>query len=246
MGASLIGTPVPATRLHMVRNGIVAGMPIMLGYLPVALTYGVLAGRSGMTMVELTLMSVLVFAGAAQFLAVGMVASGTGIIEIILATFVLNFRHFIMSFSFVNRLKGIAVKAKLPMALGLTDETFAMSSLYKDPADERHGAYFYASLILTAYVSWVAGSFFGGVLGDVMPERLSDSMGIALYAMFIGLLIPSLKGSVRVASIAGAAMLINFICQSFEMSEGWSIVLGTVLGGFLGIWMPDEEGGEGK
>jgi 4-azaleucine resistance transporter AzlC len=231
-----------SNRLHMMRRGILAGLPIMLGYLPIALTYGVLANQSGMSNIELTLMSVLVFAGAAQFLAVGMVAAGAGMIEIIIATFVLNFRHFVMSLSFVNQLKNIALRAKIPLTLGLTDETFTVSALYRKEAKEDHGGWFYAALILTAYTSWVGGSFIGGILGDVMPSRLSDSMGVALYAMFVGLLVPSVKKHYRIAFIAIAAMLINFFCQSLGMNQGWAIVVGTVIGGFSGIWiLTDEE-----
>ncbi|MBN8233609.1 AzlC family ABC transporter permease [Halobacillus kuroshimensis] len=230
-----------SSRMHMVQRGITAGFPIMLGYLPVALTYGVLAGQSGMTNLELTLMSVLVFAGAAQFLAVGMVAAGTGFVEIVTAVFVLNFRHFVMGLSFVNRLKTMALRAKLPLTLGLTDETFTVSTLYKKEAAEPYGAYFYASLMLTAYASWVGGSFLGGVLGDVIPARLSDSMGVALYAMFIGLLIPSVKRNGRIAMIAVTALLINYLCQRMGMNQGWAIVAGTLAGGLSGIWILGEE-----
>ncbi|MFG6149565.1 AzlC family ABC transporter permease [Halobacillus sp. B23F22_1] len=229
------------SRFQMVRRGIMAGFPIMLGYIPVALTYGVLASQSGMTNIELTLMSVLVFAGAAQFLAVSMAAAGTGAIEIIIATFVLNFRHFVMSLSFMNRLRSIGLRAKVPLALGLTDETFTMSSLHKREAKEEFGSWFYASLMLTAYFSWVGGSFLGGVLGDVIPQRLSESMGVALYAMFIGLLIPSVKKYNRIAYIALAAMVINYLCQIWGMSQGWAIVVGTLLGGAAGIWILDDE-----
>ncbi|RWZ55255.1 branched-chain amino acid ABC transporter permease [Halobacillus fulvus] len=228
-------------RFDMVRRGMFAGLPIMLGYLPIALTYGVLASRTGMSNLELTLMSVLVFAGAAQFLAVGMIAAGTGVVEIIMATFVLNFRHFVMSLSFVNRLRKMALRAKIPLTLGLTDETFTMSALYKKEAKEKHAAWFYASLILTAYASWVGGSYIGGVLGDVMPSRLSDSMGIALYAMFIGLLIPSVKKYKRIAFIAVFAMLINYCCQALGMNQGWAIVIGTIIGGSSGIWLLRDE-----
>ncbi|MGR9050956.1 AzlC family ABC transporter permease [Halobacillus faecis] len=241
MEPQVIRTTASSARVHMIKKGMIAGFPIMLGYLPIALTYGVLASRTGMTNLELTLMSVLVFAGAAQFLAVGMVAAGTGMIEIIIATFVLNFRHFVMSLSFVNRLKGMALKAKLPLSLGLTDETFTMSALYKDEAKEKYGGLFYASLMLTAYVSWVGGSYLGGVLGDVMPAKLSYSMGVALYAMFIGLLIPSVKKNFKIVVIAVLAMLINFICQTWGMSQGWAIVIGTVLAAFSGIWILEDE-----
>ncbi len=229
------------SRLQLVRRGAAAGFPIVLGYIPVALTYGVIAGQSGLTIAELTLMSVLVFAGAAQFLAVSMVAAGTGAIEIIIATFVLNFRHFVMSLSFMNRLRRIALKAKIPLSLGLTDETFTMSSLHKREAKEEYGSWFYASLMLTAYLSWVGGSFLGGLLGDIIPSRLSESMGVALYAMFIGLLIPSVKKHSRIAYIAVIAMAVNYVFQLWGISQGWAIVIGTLAGGLCGIWILEDE-----
>ncbi|WP_226576649.1 AzlC family ABC transporter permease [Halobacillus litoralis] len=234
-------THISSSRLHMIQKGFVAGLPIMLGYLPIALTYGVLAGQSGMTNYELTLMSILVFAGAAQFLAVGMVTAGTGIVEIIIATFVLNFRHFVMSLSFVNRLKHTAVRVKWPFTLGLTDETFTMTALHSREADEKYGSYFYASLILTAYLSWVGGSYLGGVLGDVIPSRLSASMGVALYAMFIGLLIPSVKKNLKIAGVAIVALLTNYLCQTAGLNQGWAIVIGTLLGGLSGVWILGDE-----
>ncbi|MFD2924387.1 AzlC family ABC transporter permease [Halobacillus naozhouensis] len=241
MGTQAIEAVTGTTRSHMIKRGMIAGLPIMLGYMPIALTYGVLAGQSGMTNVEITLMSVLVFAGAAQFLAVGMVAAGTGVIEIVIATFVLNFRHFVMSLSFMNRLRGIALRAKIPLSLGITDETFTVSMLYRKESKEAHAFWFYAALILTAYVSWVGGSYLGGVLGDVIPPRLSQSMGIALYAMFIGLLVPSVRKHYRIALVAIFAMMINFLCQWWGMNQGWAIVLGTLIGGLSGIWLLDME-----
>ncbi|WP_079529285.1 AzlC family ABC transporter permease [Halobacillus hunanensis] len=237
MGTQVIEAATGTTRLHMAKRGTIAGLPIMLGYLPIALTYGVLAGQSGMTNMELTLMSVLVFAGASQFLAVGMVAASTGAMEIIIATFVLNFRHFVMSLSFMNRLRGIALRAKVPLSLGITDETFAVSMLYRKESKEAHASWFYAALILTAYVSWVGGSYLGGVLGDIIPSRLSQSMGVALYAMFIGLLVPSVRKQYRIALVAIFAMMINFLCQWWGMDQGWAIVLGTLIGGLSGIWI---------
>jgi 4-azaleucine resistance transporter AzlC len=227
--------------VQMIRRGIAAGIPIMLGYLPIAITYGVLAKQSGMTLTELTLMSVMVFAGASQLMAANMIAVGAGVLEIIIATFVLNFRHFVMSLSFMNRLRSVPLRWKAPLSLGLTDETFAVSALHPKEAKMKKGALFYTALILTAYISWVFGSFLGGVLGDIIPDRLSQSMGIALYAMFIGLLIPSVKKELKIGLIAIIAMLINALCVQLGMSTGWAIVLGTILGGMSGIFLLKEE-----
>ncbi|SDX47830.1 AzlC family ABC transporter permease [Salimicrobium album] len=229
-------------RGKMFRKGFVAGSPIIFGYIPIALTYGVLAYQSGLTLFELTFMSAAVFAGAAQFLGVSMVAAGVSAVEIIIAVFVLNFRHFVMSLSFVNQMKAHAKKRKLPLTLFLTDETFAISSIHKKEAKEPHAFWFYGGVMMAAYSAWVLGSLAGGLLGNVMPKALSDSMGIALYAMFIGLLVPSLKTSIAVGGIAGAAMIINSTAQWAGLTAGWSIVIGTILGGLLGVFLlPDEE-----
>ncbi|RPF50143.1 AzlC family ABC transporter permease [Aquisalibacillus elongatus] len=225
-----------------IKQGIVSGFPIFLGYLPIAIAYGVLAKESGLSTLETTMMSVLVFAGAAQFMAAGMFAAGAMFFEIVIATFVLNFRHFIMSMSFMNVGKRFPLKWKFPLSLGLTDETFAVSSLNKDQAQYKNGTYFYLSLILIAYIGWIFGSLAGALLGDVLPQALSESMGIALYAMFIGLLVPSVKKEWRIGIIAIFSMMLNFILMELaNLSQGWSIVLATIIGSFLGIFLLKED-----
>lgn len=231
-----------SSRIHMIRAGAIAGFPIFLGYLPIAITYGVLASQAGLSIFELTMMSVLVFAGASQFMGAQMIMGGSALLEIVVATFVLNFRHFVMSLSFMNRLKPLALKPKLALSLGLTDETFTVSSLHPKEAKMPHGALFYGSLILVSYFSWVGGSFLGGVLGEVIPDRLSLSMGIALYAMFIGLLVPSVKKEWRIGVIAIISMLINYVFILNGVSEGWSVVFATVIASFFGIFLLREEG----
>ncbi len=216
-------------------------MPIVLGYLPVAVTFGVLASQVGMSLTELTLMSALVYAGASQFMGANMIAAQASAIEIVVATFVLNFRHFIMSFSFSNLVREtIPLKSRLLLSLGLTDETFAVTALKKENAGEKNSGYFFGTVILIAYLSWVSGSFIGGLLGEIIPEQLSQSMGIALYAMFIGLLVPAVKKSLRLLLIALVAMFVNLLFSQF-ISPGWSIVLGTVIGGATGIYFLKDE-----
>ncbi|MBO8156141.1 MAG: AzlC family ABC transporter permease [Bacillaceae bacterium] len=229
-----------ASKLALIRDGAIAGFPIFLGYLPIAITYGVLASQAGLSISELTLMSVLVFAGAAQFMGAQMIMAGSGLLEIVVATFVLNFRHFVMSLSFMNRLKPLSFKSKFALSFGLTDETFTVSSLHPNEARMPHGALFYASLILVSYFSWVGGSFLGGMLGEIIPDRLSQSMGIALYAMFIGLLVPSVKKEWRIGLIAVVSMLINYLFMINGVSDGWAIVIATVLASFLGVFFLKE------
>src|SRR5690625_7845510 len=90
-----------------------------------------------MSITELTLMSVMVYAGASQFMGINMITVGAGSFEIIMATFVLNFRHFVMNLSFMNRLRGVGLKTRVGLSLGLTDESFALSSLHTKEANEK-------------------------------------------------------------------------------------------------------------
>jgi len=241
MSSELLEKGKPSSSINMIKKGFTAALPIMLGYLPVAITYGVLANQSGMSLVELTLMSVLVYAGASQFMGVNMIAIGASAMEIIIATFVLNFRHFVMGLSFVNQLRRFTRKWKIPLTLGLTDESFAVSAMHQNEAKQESGMLFYATIILMAYLSWIFGSLLGGLLGDIIPKNLSQALGIALYAMFIGLLIPSVKKNYKAGLIAIIAMLVNALCIQLGMSTGWAIIVGTIIGGASGIYFLKED-----
>lgn len=225
---------------HMIQKGFKIALPIAIGYIPIALTYGVLAKQSGLSLVELTLMSALVYAGASQFMGVNMIIASATAIEIVLATFVLNFRHFVMSLSFMNGLKeAVDLKGRLALSLGLTDEAFSVAAIHMDEAKKDKASFFYGTIILTAYLSWVFGSLAGGLLGNIIPETLSQSMGIALYALFIALLVPSVKKEYKYGLIALIAIVINVIVGQF-LSSGWSIVIATVIGGYCGSFLLKE------
>ena len=92
-------------RRQSVVDGLITATPIMIGYLPIALAYGVLANQAGLSLIELTSMSALVFGGASQFMVLNMMLVQATYVELVLATFVLNFRHFIMSLSMSHRLR---------------------------------------------------------------------------------------------------------------------------------------------
>src|SRR5699024_11576291 len=113
------------------------------------------------------------------------------------------------------------------------------STLNQDKAKGKYAVYFYTAIYLTGYLTWVITSFLGGMLGEVIPDQLSQSMGIALYALFIGLLIPPVKQEIKYGLIAIIAMLINTVLTLF-ISSGWAIVFGTLLGEFIGVFLVKE------
>ncbi|MGF3102156.1 AzlC family ABC transporter permease [Rossellomorea sp. DUT-2] len=208
------------------RLGLQGGLSIAIGYMPVALTFGLLARTTGLTVTETVLMSMLVFAGAAQYISLSLIAVGTGIIEIILTTFIVNIRHFLMSASLSEKLEEDRLFKKLFYAFGITDETFTVISV----KDGKVRTGFAVGVMLISYGSWVVNSGIGYFIGEILPEFLQASMTIALYAMFVGLLVPSMKKSVKVTFLAIVAGVLNSILLfTTNLSNGWSIVLATIV-----------------
>lgn len=230
-----------ATGERTFMKGMVAALPIVIGYLPIALAYGLLARQAEIPLLHIVLMSALVYAGASQFMAVNMITAGAGAIEIVFATFILNLRHFIMGLSLMNLLKRIPVLNKIIVSAGMTDETFALTAIKQEEATAEKGHHFAVGLMLAAYASWVLGSLVGGLLADLIPAGISQSMAIALYAMFIGLLVPSVRKEIRVGIVAVISMV---LCYAFTLyfPSGWAIVFATIGGAFFGAFLLKGEG----
>lgn len=213
------------------RQGIQAGVSIAIGYAPIALTYGLLAKTTGLSMAETVLMSLIVFAGASQYIALNLLALGTSAFEIILTTFIVNIRHFLMSTALNEKSdESDGLLKKAGYAFGLTDETFSVAATKQGTVT----AGYMFGLNLTAYSSWVICSGLGHLFGASLPQTLQESMSVALYAMFIGLLVPSMKGARKVIYLAVVAACFNSIFSVTEaLSSGWSIVVSTLISSFL-------------
>jgi 4-azaleucine resistance transporter AzlC len=199
-----------------------AGIPIFIGYFPAAVAFGILARTTGTSLVEAMLFSIVVFAGASQFIALNLLATGMGPVGIVLTTLLVNFRHFLMSAYLSTRICEPAVQYYLPMAFGVTDETFSVMSFTPKKLTRQ----FVMLLELTAYSGWVSGTLAGFVLGRFMPAVLTQSMGVALYALLLAILMPELKTSLRSFVLAVAAGLLNWFLVTVDvLPNGWSIIV---------------------
>ena len=219
--------------------------PIALGYIPIAIAFGVLAETVGLPGHLAVIMSGLVFAGASQFVALNLLQLETGLASIVFTTFVVNLRHLLMSASLAEKLKEkISQGTMTGLFLGLTDETFSLLSLSQ--REKLTGGYI-LGVNLTAYLSWVGGTFAGVCLGASLPEVITNSMGISLYAMFLALLIPKMKVSRAIFSLSLLSMLFSSLFYWGpgilpSLSTGWKIILATTLASLLGAaWFPSEE-----
>ena len=206
--------------------GIKAGMSIAIGYFPVALTFGLLAKTTGLSLIEATAMSIFVFAGAAQYISLSLITAGVAPILIVLNTFVVNIRHFLMTAALNEKMEPAAVWKKALYAFGITDESFAVLAIQRE---ERVKTSFAAGVILISYGSWVVFTSLGHLIGANLPHFLQSAMSIALYAMFVGLLVPSMRGNRKVVSLAVIAGMINSVFYFTEwLSTGWAILVSTL------------------
>jgi len=215
---------------EVLKDGIIGAWPICLGYLPIGLAFGVIAQKAGLSPLEIGLMSVLVYAGSAQFIAVSMLSAGAGLVPIVLTTFTVNLRHLLMSSSLSTFMRNLGPGRLSLFAYGVTDESFALNSV-----KFRGGRWDWRrALVLnhTANLAWIASTVAGGFGGEFIP---AGAFGIdyALVAMFICLLIFQLRGMlyVAVAIIAGVlAVVISLLIPGNSY-----IVIASVIAAALGV-----------
>jgi 4-azaleucine resistance transporter AzlC len=213
-------------------RGLRDGVPIALGYLPVGVTFGVVATQQGMSAAEATLTSLIVYSGAAQFMLVGLLAAGTPMALTVGLCLLLNARH---------ALYGPAIAAYLPatpsrlagLAFGLTDEVFAVAlgRLPQQPAAQR--PLWLAGVEAMAYASWVGASAAGALAGDWIRAHLpllAESLPIALSALFLVLLLPHAHAGRR-----GAILVTVVLAAAFAWAQraALGLLLAAVVGAVL-------------
>jgi 4-azaleucine resistance transporter AzlC len=221
-----VTTTIATRNSSSFRNGLQAGVSIAIGYVPIAITFGLLAKSAGLTVTETVMMSLLVFAGAAQYMSLNMIVLGSGVFEIVMTTFILNIRHFLMSASLNEKVEEEKLWKKSLYSFGITDETFSVTATKEGTI--RTGYMF--GVIFISYSSWVVSSGIGHAIGSSLPDSLQESMAVALYAMFVGLLVPSFKKHRKVVVLAGIAAMLNTIFTLvLGIAPGWSIVMATLV-----------------
>lgn len=206
--------------------GTRSAVPIMLGYVPVGIAYGVMARQAGLNTWQTVLMSLTVYGGASEMMAAGMVAQGAAVLTIVLTTFILNLRHIIMSTCVFNQMQGGRLPVRMLAAFGVTDETFAV---YTTTANAPRTPRYFFSMALCSYLSWALGSWLGAIATGLLPPLITAALGISLYAMFIGLLMPGLHGNGRLAALVVLTALCNTVlCNVVQLDSGWSMILSAL------------------
>ncbi len=223
---------MPRTRLlpPALTAGARQAAPIVMGYLPVGLAYGVLAVKTGLSPLNTVLMSVMVFAGSAQFIAVGLIAIGATPLSIAATTFVVNLRHLLMAASLAPHLKSWPAPRLAWFGFQLTDETFALHSL-RFVRGEKDAATTLA-VNAVAQAAWVAGTLLGVVAGGAVADVRPFGLDYALPAMFIALVVGQARDRVHVlVGLVSAGLALAL----FAVGVGqWNVILATLAGAALG------------
>jgi len=219
----------PALASGPLRDGFLAAWPICLSYLPLGLAFGVTAAQTGLTVLEIGLMSLIVYGGAAQFIAVSMMAARAPIPAVIAASSLVNLRYLLMSSALAGYLRRVTKPGLALFASGITDGTFLVniSRFAAGPWDPGRG-------LVVNHVPqavWVLGSIAGAGLGRAVPAGAAG-LDFALPALFISLLVSQARNSASILTAAGAGLAALFFSR-FLPGHAY-VLLGAVTGATLG------------
>ena len=224
-------------------EGIRDGIPICLGYFSVSMAFGLTAVLAGIPAWAAVVISLTNLTSAGQFAGANLIVANGALVELGLTTLIINIRYFLMSISVSQKVEQkMTMKERMAIAFGITDEIFAVSM----QRDHALTTAYMAGLILTPVVGWTGGTLVGAVATSLMPPILSNAFGIALYGMFIAIVVPPAREHKNVLFAVLLAIAASVACKYLpvikNLSSGWTIILVTMVVCVIAAWcFPIEE-----
>ena len=231
------------------KRGLIHGVPIALGYLAVSISFGVSAVNMGLTVLEALFISMANLTSAGQLAGIEIIATATAttflsaLFQIILTQLVINARYFLMSLSLSQKLEdGFSFRSRLLCAFGVTDEIFGVAIAQKDVLCKKY----LLGLIVLPFVGWSSGTICGALAGNVLPSFIADALGIALYAMFIAIIIPASLSDKKVFPVILIAVALSclffFVPVLNSIPTGLSYIICALIASIIGaIFFPIKE-----
>ncbi|MBQ4442170.1 MAG: AzlC family ABC transporter permease [Bacteroidales bacterium] len=216
-------------------RGLKKGFPICLGYIPVSFTFGLIAVKMGFNPLEATIISMTNMASAGQFAGIRLIEGGAPYIELVITTFVINLRYMLMSLSLSQKVASdMPFYKRAIMAFCITDEVFALAAMEKDDVSFP----FFGGLMTTPIAGWTLGTLLGAVASSLLSPMLQGCFGIALYCMFIAIIIPPARKGRKVAIAVIVSALLSCLFKyvpglnvlSKSGGGGWAIIVAAILG----------------
>lgn len=211
------------------KDGIRDGLPICLGYISVSMAFGLTAVKMGIPIWTAVIISLSNLTSAGQFAGTNLLVAEAAYIELAVTTFIINIRYFLMSLSVSQKVdKDFTTGQRLIASFGITDEVFAVSMQRRKDLSFPY----MAGLILTPILGWTGGTLLGAVATSLLPEALTDAMGIALYGMFIAIIVPPARKQRNVLFAVVLAIVASYAFTYLpvlnNISGGWSVIIITV------------------
>lgn len=212
------------------KQGIIDGFPIALGYFAVSFAFGMMAVKGGMSAALAGFLSLTNVTSAGQFAALAIIFSNGPLVEMALTELVINLRYMLMSFSLSQKLDSKeAFFHRFLIAFGVTDEIFGITSQRPGQAS----VYYMYGAMSVAIPGWVLGTVVGGVSGEVLPHMFLSALGVAIYGMFLAIIIPPAKENKAVMAVVIAAFAIatvfRYVPAFKNLSSGFAVIIITVI-----------------
>lgn len=210
-------------------NGLREGVPIGLGYFAVGFTLGIAAREAGITAFQMGLMSLMMHASAGQYAVITVIAGQSGYFAMMVTQFVINIRYLLMSTALSQKIApDTPMWKRMLLSYFVTDEIFGISASVKGELNP----YYNYGAATVASPGWALGTVLGVLAGNILPASMTSALSVALYGMFLAVVIPASKSDRMVAAVVVSSMLgslaFTFLPLLCEMESGTRIILLTV------------------
>lgn len=211
------------------RKGLKDGVPICLGYFSVAFAFGMMATQGGMPAWAALVISMSNMTSAGQVAGTNLILSGGLYLELAVTTFVINIRYMLMSLSLSQKVdESMTTLQRWVLSFGVTDEIFAVAMQQEGAVT----AEYFSGLVLTPYLGWSLGTLLGATATNLLPAGVRTALGIAIYGMFLAIIIPPARKAAPVAKVVLFAALLSCLFRWVpglnRISGGWVIILCAV------------------
>ncbi len=228
------------------KEGCRDAIPICLGYIAVSFAFGIEASKIGMSTFQAAMTSLLNVTSAGQFSALDVIARNGSFIELAILQFIINLRYMLMSTALSQKLDSkVSTLHRMGISYGVTDEIFALSVLRKGKLEPLYSY----GLIATSVFGWVFGTVLGAFSGQLLPHRLISCLGLAIYGMFIAIIIPDTRTSRALLFVVLAAMGLSTVFTyvpylASHISSGFRIIIVTVAVAAVAALLAPVNGGD--
>ena len=210
-------------------RGLYSGIPICLGYVSVSFAFGIFAVESGLTLWQALLLSATGVTSAGQLAAVPIIVGCGGLLELAVSQLVINLRYSLMSISLSQKFdRFVGLFDRFAIAFVNTDEVFAVASGQRGTAEKS----FMYGLILMPWLGWTCGTLLGAAAGNILPAIVTSALGVAIYGMFIAIVVPEAKRSAPTAICVGIAVLLSclfyYIPVLSKIPSGFTVIICAV------------------